>query len=103
MGENIQLSKNLGFIRIGAALPVLRVADVDFNVEAIINTIRKARNQDVQILTFLWTLVRYQIVRTIVKDEIMKPLRKIMATCAKALRGDENALKKLQVIEALKD
>ncbi len=52
MGEKIQLSKDLGFLRIGMALPVLRVADIDFNVEAIINTMRKARNQDVQILTF---------------------------------------------------
>jgi NAD+ synthase (glutamine-hydrolysing) len=52
VGEKIQLSKDLGFLRIGMALPVLRVADIDFNVEAIINTMRKARNQDVQILTF---------------------------------------------------
>ncbi len=52
MGENIQLSKELGFLRVGVALPGLRVADVDFNVGAIINTMRKAKNQDVQILTF---------------------------------------------------
>lgn len=52
MGENIQLSKELGFLRIGAALPVLRVADVDFNVKAIIDTMRKAKSQDVQVLTF---------------------------------------------------
>lgn len=52
MNEDIQLSKTLGFLRVGAALPVLRVADVDFNVNAILNTIRKAREQDVQILVF---------------------------------------------------
>jgi NAD+ synthase (glutamine-hydrolysing) len=52
VGENIQLSKELGFLRLGAALPALRLADVDFNVAAIIKTMRKARNQDVQILTF---------------------------------------------------
>ena len=52
MGENIQLSNDLGFLRIGVALPVLRVADVDFNVGTIIDVMRKARNQDVQILTF---------------------------------------------------
>jgi len=50
--EDIQLSRTLGFLRIGAALPALRVADVDFNVGAIINTMRKASEQDVQILTF---------------------------------------------------
>ena len=52
MSENIQLSKELGFVRVGVALPMLRVADVSFNVAAIINTMREARNQDVQILTF---------------------------------------------------
>jgi NAD+ synthase (glutamine-hydrolysing) len=52
VGENVQLSKELGFLRIGAALPTLRVADVDFNVGAIINTIREAGNRDVQVLTF---------------------------------------------------
>jgi NAD+ synthase (glutamine-hydrolysing) len=52
VGENIQLSKELGFLRIGAALPALRLADVDFNIGAIIKTMRKARNQGVQILTF---------------------------------------------------
>ena len=52
MDKNIQLSKELGFLRVGMALPGLRVADVDFNVSAIINTMRKAKNQDVQILTF---------------------------------------------------
>jgi NAD+ synthase (glutamine-hydrolysing) len=52
MSENIQLGEDLGFLRIGAALPLLRVADVDFNVGAIINAVRKARNQHVQVLTF---------------------------------------------------
>jgi NAD+ synthase (glutamine-hydrolysing) len=52
VGENIQLSNDLGFLRIGAALPALRVADVDFNVKAIINAMRKAREQGVQVLVF---------------------------------------------------
>ena len=52
MGEKVELSKALGFLRIGAALPVLRVADVDFNVRAIIDTMKKAREQDVQVLAF---------------------------------------------------
>jgi len=50
--EDIQLSKTLGFLRVGVALPALRVADVDFNVGAIIDTIRKAREQGVQVLAF---------------------------------------------------
>jgi len=50
--KDIHLSKTLGFLRIGAALPTLRVADVGFNVLAIIDTMKKAREQGVQVLTF---------------------------------------------------
>jgi NAD+ synthase (glutamine-hydrolysing) len=52
VGENIQLNSDLGFLRIGAAVPALRLADVDFNVNAIVSIIRKAREQGVQVLTF---------------------------------------------------
>jgi NAD+ synthase (glutamine-hydrolysing) len=52
VGQGIQLSKDLGLLRIGAAVPLLRVADVDFNVGAIIDVMRKARNEGVQVLTF---------------------------------------------------
>ena len=52
MDEDIQLSKTLGFLRIGVALPALRVADVDFNVAAIINTMREAEEKNVQVLAF---------------------------------------------------
>ena len=52
MAQKLELSKDLGFLRIGAAVPVLRVADVDFNVEAIIEAVKKARNEGVQVLAF---------------------------------------------------
>ena len=52
MDEDIQLSKTLGFLRLGAALPSLRIADVDFNVEAIIGTIKRAGERGVQVLAF---------------------------------------------------
>jgi NAD+ synthase (glutamine-hydrolysing) len=50
--SDVQLSKDLGFLRVGAAVPELRVANVDFNVDAIIELLRKARNEGVQIVTF---------------------------------------------------
>ncbi len=50
--SDVQLSKDLGFLRIGAAVPELRVANVDFNVAAIIELLGKARNEGVQIVTF---------------------------------------------------
>ena len=52
MGQGVELSKDLGFLRIGAAVPLLRVADIDFNVKAIIEAVRKARDEGVQILVF---------------------------------------------------
>ena len=52
MGQDIQLSKDLGLLRVGAAVPVLRVADVDFNVGTIIDAMGKARNEGVQVLAF---------------------------------------------------
>jgi NAD+ synthase (glutamine-hydrolysing) len=52
VGQDIQLSKNLGLLRVGAAVPVLRVADVDFNVGTLIDAVGKARNEGVQVLTF---------------------------------------------------
>ena len=52
MGQGVQLSKDLGFLRIGGAIPVLRVADVDFNVETMIENLREASSQGVQVLIF---------------------------------------------------
>ncbi len=50
--SDLQLSKELGFLRICGAVPVLRVADIDFNVENIIEAMKKARNEGVQVLIF---------------------------------------------------
>jgi NAD+ synthase (glutamine-hydrolysing) len=50
--EDIRLSRDLGFMRIGAAVPVLRVADVDANVTEIIGLIRTAGREGVQALCF---------------------------------------------------
>ncbi len=50
--SDIRLSKDLGFLRIGAAVPELHVADVDFNVAAIKELWRQARNAGVQIVAF---------------------------------------------------
>jgi NAD+ synthase (glutamine-hydrolysing) len=50
--EDIKLSTDLGFLRIGTAVPRLRVADIDFNVETIIELINKAKSEGVQLLAF---------------------------------------------------
>src|SRR4030042_6967926 len=48
----MQLSRDLGLLRVGVAVPLLRVADVDFNVRNIIDVMRKARDESVQVLAF---------------------------------------------------
>lgn len=50
--SDVQLSRDLGFLRIGAVVPELRVANVDFNVAAIIELLKKAREEGVQIVSF---------------------------------------------------
>lgn len=44
--------KELGFVRCGAVVPKLKVADVDFNVKEIITQINKAEEEKVQIVCF---------------------------------------------------
>ncbi len=50
--SDIKLSNDLGFLRIGGAVPELRVANVDFNVASIIELMKKARDEGVQVITF---------------------------------------------------
>ncbi len=41
-----------GFLRVAAAIPRLKVAGCDFNVERIIALMRQAQDQGVRVLTF---------------------------------------------------
>jgi NAD+ synthase (glutamine-hydrolysing) len=50
--SDVQLNKDLGFLRIAAAVPELRVADVDFNIGNIVETMKKAMGEGVQVLSF---------------------------------------------------
>jgi len=52
MMSDLQLSKELGFLRICGAVPELHVTDIDFNVGNIIEAMKKAQNEGVQVLLF---------------------------------------------------
>lgn len=52
MTDAIKLSKDLGFLRLGAYVPSLRVADADFNVAGIIEGMKQAQAEGVQVLIF---------------------------------------------------
>jgi NAD+ synthase (glutamine-hydrolysing) len=50
--RELKLTRDLGFLRIGAAVPQLRVADVDFNLKSIRKLVRQSHRQGVQVLVF---------------------------------------------------
>jgi NAD+ synthase (glutamine-hydrolysing) len=52
MSEDIRLSRETGFLRVGAAQPPIRLADVDYNVDAIIASMGEAAGRGVQVLAF---------------------------------------------------
>jgi len=81
--SDVQLNKDLGFLRIAAAVPLLRVADVDFNVGNIIEAMKKARDEGVQVLTFpemaitgytIGDLVQHQALLAKVKEGLRRIL-----------------------------
>ena len=50
--QKILLNRDLGLLRIAAAVPELRVADVDFNVAAMLGMVKEAHSKGVQVLAF---------------------------------------------------
>ena len=50
--SDIRLSKDLGFLRMAVAIPELRIANVDFNVAAIVKLLETAKKESVQIIIF---------------------------------------------------
>lgn len=50
--ENLFDRSRLGFVRVASIAPALRVADVDYNVEQIIDALAQAAAQDVQVAIF---------------------------------------------------
>jgi NAD+ synthase (glutamine-hydrolysing) len=52
LNRGVKLGQELGYLRVAAAVPALRVADVDYNVKAIIELSAKARREGVQVLVF---------------------------------------------------
>jgi NAD+ synthase (glutamine-hydrolysing) len=95
--KTIHLSQELEFLRVGMALPGLRVADVDFNVAAIIDTVRKAREQGVQVLAFPEMAVTGYSIGDLVQHQAL--LRKAQTGLYKVL--DESAAGDMVVIVGL--
>ncbi len=50
--QKILLNKDLGFLRIAAVVPELRVADVDFNIKAMLDAVVEAQAKGAQVVAF---------------------------------------------------
>jgi len=69
--NEIKLSRDLGMLRVGVAVPRLRVADVDFNVAAIIKLLKDARRTGVQVLVFPETSITGYTINDLVQHQAL--------------------------------
>ncbi len=87
MSKPVYLNSDLGFIRAGAAVPALRVADVDFNTAAICAAMKKAAIQGVQALAFPeMALTGYTIGDLVQQQALLEKAEKGLARVAQASR-----------------
>ena len=71
MVQTVNLNKDLGFLRIGAAVPELKVADIDFNVKAIMGIIEKAGQDGVQVLALPEMCITGYTLGDLVQQEVL--------------------------------
>ena len=71
LDKDIRLSADLGFLRVCAATPSLRVAHVDFNVSQIIDAAGKAGKQGVQVLAFPEMAVTGYTIGDLVQHQVL--------------------------------
>ncbi len=83
MAGSLYLSQDLGMVRLGAAVPELRVGDIDFNVSNIVEDMKKAGGEGVQVLAFpemavtaytIGDLVQHQALLSKAKEGLKKIL-----------------------------
>jgi NAD+ synthase (glutamine-hydrolysing) len=84
----LHLNKDLGFLRIAAGIPTLKVADIDFNAAKIIEMINRAADAGVQVLTFPeMSLTGYTIADLVQQNVLLKKaetgLQKILENSTK--------------------
>lgn len=79
MESEIKLTKDLGYIRIGAAVPQLRVTDIDYNLSSILDLIEEARKKGVQILSFPeMSLTGYTLGDLVQHQTLLEKVRKVL-------------------------
>ena len=48
----MSMLKEYGYVRVGAIVPEMKVADIEYNTNIIIDQIKNAEKEKIQILTF---------------------------------------------------
>jgi NAD+ synthase (glutamine-hydrolysing) len=88
--SDMRLSKDLGFLRVGAAIPELHIANIDFNVNAILKLMKKAKNQGVQILVFPeMAITGYTINDLIQQETLLLRVQEGLSDILKASTGSD--------------
>ncbi len=88
MVENVRLSQDLGFVRVGAAVPPLRIADVDYNVGNIVKSVKEASARGVQILIFPeMALTGYTIADLVLQQALLSKAKEGVREIAKKTAG----------------
>jgi NAD+ synthase (glutamine-hydrolysing) len=80
--------KKYGFVRVGAAVPEMKVADVDFNTDEIIKLINDAEGKNIQIIVFPeLSITGYTCAdlfhQNILLNEVLVGLKKIIDSTSK--------------------
>jgi NAD+ synthase (glutamine-hydrolysing) len=68
---DISLNKDLGFLRVGVAVPELRIADIASNVNAITALLRQAKSEGVQLIVFPEMAVTGYTIGDLVQQEAL--------------------------------
>ncbi len=71
MKREMRLTRDLGFLRVGAAAPRLRVGDVGGNSGAIIECVRRAAEEGVQVLAFPEMAITGYTIADLVHQEVL--------------------------------
>jgi NAD+ synthase (glutamine-hydrolysing) len=69
--SDIRLTRDLGFLRVAAAIPEVRIADVNSNVAAILRLMRQADNEGVQVVAFPEMAVTGYTIGDLVQQEAL--------------------------------
>ena len=89
----INLNRDLQFVRVGAAVPELKIADVDFNVKSIMRSIKRAAALDVQVLVFPeMSVTGYTIADLVQQQALLEKAERGLAAIARQTESNRSII-----------